>query len=105
MKRRKSPWASALQSLLMPVAALALLLCFTIAIGNMEDGRNAESLRQLEEAIHRSCIACYATEGIYPPDIAYLQDRYGLQVDEEHYIVHYEIFAPNMMPDVTVLEK
>ena len=89
----------------MPAAVLVLLLCFVTALGNMKEGQSEESLRQLEEAIHRSCIACYATEGIYPPDLAYLQDRYGLQVDEERYVVYYDIFAPNMMPDVTVLEK
>ena len=89
----------------MPAAVLVILLCFVTALGNMQEGQSTESLRQLEEAIRRSCVACYATEGIYPPDLAYLQERYGLQVDEERYLVDYSIFAPNMMPDVTVLEK
>ena len=105
MKKRRSSWAVLLQSLLMPAAVLGILLCFVTALGNMQEGQNAESLRQLEEAIRRSCVACYATEGIYPPDLAYLQERYGLQVDEERFMVDYSIFAPNMMPDVTVLEK
>ena len=52
-----------------------------------------------------SCVACYAAEGIYPPDLDYLKDHYGVQVDEERYTVFYSVFAENLMPDITVLEN
>lgn len=50
-------------------------------------------------------MACYAAEGIYPPDLDYLKDHYGVQVDEERYTVFYSVFAENLMPDITVLEN
>jgi hypothetical protein len=50
-------------------------------------------------------VSCYALEGQYPPDIAYLQEQYGLQIDMDRYMVHYEVFAENIMPDITVLER
>ena len=65
--------------------------------------QSAERLAQLEQAVRRSCAACYAAEGVYPPDLAYLQERYGLQIDEERYLVHYSATAQNLMPDITVL--
>ena len=42
---------------------------------------------------------------MYPPDYEYLKDNYGIRVDEEKYAVFYSVFASNMMPDVTVIEK
>lgn len=95
---------AAVRGLLLPVGAVAVLLCFTAALNNLDSGRQAEDLRQLEDALRRACVACYAAEGIYPPNVAYLEEHYGLQVDEERYTVQYDIFAENLMPDITVLE-
>ena len=64
-----------------------------------------EALRIAEESILRGTISCYALEGVYPPDYEYLKENYGIRVDEEKYTVFYSIFASNMMPDVTVVEK
>ena len=60
---------------------------------------------QLEEALRRATAACYAAEGVYPPDLQYLKDHYGIQVDETRYTVIYDSFASNLMPDITVLES
>lgn len=95
---------AAVRGLLLPVGAVAVLLCFTAALNNLDSGRQAEDLRQLEDTLRRACVACYAAEGIYPPDVAYLEEHYGLQVDEERYTIQYDIFAENLMPDITVLE-
>lgn len=89
--------------LLVP-AVLAVLL-FTSALSNLQDGRISEGRQQLEDAVRRSAVACYAAEGIYPPNLEYLEEHYGIQVDRDRYTVMYEIFASNLMPDVTVLEN
>ena len=34
-----------------------------------------------------------------------MKEHYGIQIDEERYLVRYEIFAENLMPDITVVEK
>lgn len=84
---------------------LALLLLFWTAVSQLEMRRQREGRAQLEEAIRRAAVTCYALEGFYPPDVAYLQQHYGLQVDEQSYTVHYELVASNWMPDITVLER
>ena len=86
------------------VVLLALLLFFT-GLDNLKNGHRREGKEQLEAAIRRSAVACYAAEGIYPPTIEYLEEHYGIQIDGEKYIVMYEIFADNLMPEITVLEK
>ena len=105
MKRKKHIFPSLLKGLLTPLAIAAALLVFATAVNSLDSGRDEESLRQLEEALHRGCVACYATEGVYPPDTGYLRDRYGVQIDEEKYMVDYQVFAKNLMPSITVLER
>lgn len=94
-----------LKGLLLPLGAVAVLLFFATALDSLDSGREDESLHQLEEALRRGCVACYAAEGIYPQDLEYLEEHYGVQVDGDRYVVHYEIFAQNLMPDITVLEN
>jgi hypothetical protein len=74
-------------------------------LGNIGADRSEEGRQQLERALRRAALACYATEGFYPPTLEYMQDHYGVQINEELYIVHYMVEAENMMPDITVLER
>lgn len=87
------------------IVALAVLLFFGIGLGRLEQGRKAEGRQQLEDALRRTAVACYGAEGFYPPDVDYMVNYYGLQYDEEDYWVHYELFASNLMPEITVVEK
>lgn len=94
-----------LRSLLLPVAAVAILLCFATALNSLDSSQADESLEQLQTALRRGCVACYAAEGAYPPDLEYLKEHYGIQIDENRYTVHYMMIADNLMPDITVLEN
>lgn len=91
------------RGLLFSAAALAVLVCFSSALGGLDRGRDEEGQRQLEEALRRSCMACYAAEGAYPPNLDYLKEHYGVQVDGERYTVIYTAIAENLPPDITVL--
>jgi len=104
MRGKRSGVGPALKALLLPCLTVCAILGLTTAVGNLGDDRAAEDLKQLETAIRRSCVACFAAEGSYPQDLDYLKDHYGLQVDEERYAVYFDVFAENLMPDITVLE-
>lgn len=82
-----------------------LLLFFGAAVSQLDFRRQAEGKRHLETTLRRAAVSCYATEGVYPSDVAYLLDHYGVSFDEETYIIRYELFASNWMPDITVLER
>ena len=86
------------------LAAAAVLLSFLTALDNLDRDQSGEGRRRREESLRRSCAACYAAEGIYPPDLAYLTSHYGTQIDERLYAVDYRPIAENLMPDITVLE-
>ena len=103
--RKKHSVAPLLRGVLLPALCIGVLLFFSTALNSLDSGHEAEDQRQLMEALRRGCVACYAAEGVYPPDIAYLQDHYGVQIDTGRYTVHYSVFAENRMPDITVLEN
>lgn len=94
-----------LSGLLTPVIAVVALLAFMTALSNLTEGNNIQGREQLETALRRSAVACYAAEGMYPADLAYLQEHYGIQIDEERFTVIYDAIASNLMPDITVLEN
>lgn len=87
------------------ILGICILLCFLAALSRVENAHRQAGKQQLEAALRRAAVACYAAEGFYPPDVDYMEEHYGLQYDEVSYRVHYEIFASNLMPEITVVEK
>lgn len=88
-------------------AALFLMTVIFMTAGLQQAAmqEREEEKRLAEESVRRGVITCYALEGVYPPDYAYLKQNYGVQVNEEKFSVFYEVFASNIMPDITVVEK
>ena len=92
-------------------ALLGLVLFAVVAVwallGVREAARrsDAEALRQTEQAIRQAAVGYFALEGAYPATYEQLKEYSGLAVDEEKYAIFYEIFASNLMPDITVIER
>lgn len=83
------------------VLAVLLLSVFRHPKTDLEDS-GALAIR---EAVRRSALQCYAVEGVYPPNLQYLEDNYGLQVNTKDYYVSYEAFASNLPPTVKVVNR
>lgn len=105
MKSKRSGLIPALRPLLLALAAAAAVLALCTAVSNVETGGSAEGARQLEDSIRRATVTCYASEGVYPPTLEYLQTHYGVQIDRQRYTVYYDVFAENLMPEITVLQN
>lgn len=84
--------------------AVVVVVWFLISLSGVKQGSAAQGRTQLETALRRAAVACYAAEGSYPPSLDYLTEHYGVQIGKD-YVVFYEVFASNLMPDITVLEK
>lgn len=84
---------------------LVVLLCFSLSLRRLSQDYRQVSSQQLEEAVRQTAVACYGAEGAYPPNVAYMVQHYSLRYDEEQFTVHYELFASNVMPEITVVEK
>lgn len=79
--------------------------CFLAAVSRLETRHQVLGKQQLEQTLRRTAVSCYASEGFYPPSVEYMQTHYGLRFEEENYVIRYERFASNLMPDITVLER
>ena len=68
------------------VLLLALLLGGFLLIFSGGDRELGEgSAVAIRAAVQRSALQCYAVEGAYPPDLQYLEDNYGLQVNKKDF--------------------
>lgn len=75
------------------------------AVNSAEMGTDEEKYNVLKDALGRSIVQCYAIEGFYPPNVEYLEKNYGLVVDYDKYIISYNVFASNIMPEFDVFSK
>lgn len=86
-----------------------LVLLLVLAVGTLlPEARRAvqeQSRMAIRDAVLRSAVQCYAVEGVYPPSLDYLEQHYALVVNHDAYIVSYEIFASNQLPNVQVLVR
>lgn len=87
------------------VAFVTLLALFLGGIQSVSDTSLAKQQESLETALTRSISQCYAVEGVYPPSLDYLVSHYGLTYDTEEFLVDYEYYGGNLLPEVTVLRK
>ena len=82
---------------------LALVLLLLFGLNNLGKRSQMEQTEALRDAMLRASITCYAVEGRYPPDVAYLSEHYGITYDSEKYIVTLNAFADNLLPDISIL--
>ena len=68
-------------------------------------GASGQSRELIEKAVRRSAVQCYAIEGAYPVSVEDLEERYGLRVDQERWMVDYRYVADNLSPDITVIQR
>ncbi|MBO5999641.1 MAG: hypothetical protein J6P87_08120 [Lachnospiraceae bacterium] len=88
--------------ILVPVLVLGMMLP---SLSGVDREVSLEEREQLENAIRRAAVACYAAEGVYPPDIEYIGEHYGVRIHDDRFIISYEVFAENIMPGIRVMEK
>ena len=89
---------------------IAVLIVLGVCLGALWMRGAQQSVREqkldaIQENVLSAAVQCYAVEGVFPPDLEYLESHYGLVIDKDRYIVTYEAFSTNMMPDVTVLVR
>ncbi|MBQ7776054.1 MAG: hypothetical protein IJ379_09035 [Lachnospiraceae bacterium] len=83
--------------------SIVILGSFLYSLNSVSETTSAKQLESLENAVSRSIAQCYAVEGMYPPDLDYLKEHYGLVYDEEVYLIDYQPIGSNITPEVTIL--
>ena len=87
---------------------LALLISFLIIslvwrnFARLQEKNHLAGLDTARAALALAVSQCYALEGMYPPDLDYLKEHYGLMLDEKNYAIYYEVIAANIYPVIDV---
>lgn len=91
---------------LMPLAVTAAVLCaFYLSVASLSSTAGTEQKRNLEAALRRGIMQCYALEGRYPPSLQYLLDNYPIYYNKDAFFVDYQTIGENIYPTVSVLER
>lgn len=97
------------KKIVVPVlSALIFLLLLFFFLGGFQkvSGSSEQQNRiQIEQAIKRAAISCYALESFYPADVSYLEEHYGVRIDHQKYALVYERLGSNIMPYIRVIPR
>ena len=89
-----------------PIFLLVIVLvAFSLFASSMTDTNSSREREILQNAIDRSITQCYALEGVYPDNLEYLEQEYGLTYNKEHFFVDYQYIGSNLRPDITIIER
>ncbi len=102
MKKISLSLISIIVAVLIIAAASALIF---VSVNNYSSSYSEKKLKEVKLSVLSYTVQCYALEGKYPPDLDYLHDNYGLQLERDKFIYHYEMFASNILPDIKILAK
>ncbi len=83
----------------------AVLVWFFIAVKSADNAARTQQLEAVRRSVENGITLCYSIEGVYPSELSYLAENYGVNYDSERFLVHYDCFAANVRPLVTVIEK
>ena len=87
------------------VLFIAIIAWVCTALTNTSGAASRSERAAVKTTVENGITMCYAIEGVYPQSLAYLKENYGIIYDSEKYIVHYDSFADNVRPTVSVLER
>lgn len=84
---------------------LLVIVLVTALLGRTEQTADREQTALLETAIRNAAVSHYAVEGQYPATLQQIVDEYGVIIDEDRFLVRYDVFASNIMPTISVVFK
>ena len=87
------------------LALFGVLLAYTSFRTSVPEEMEEESIASIRRAVQQSALQCYVIEGVYPSDLAYLQENYGLRINTDAYIIASDAYAENQLPSVKVVKR
>ena len=88
------------------VAVLAALVVVAVIVGMViRQNSREQGAMALRKSIANAAARCCAVEGSYPASLSYLEEKYGVVVNTQDYVVTYEAYASNIAPTVVVVPR
>jgi hypothetical protein len=83
---------------------LLIVAIIFVAVKNAAAANAAEGVRLLEDALRRAAVHSYSVSGYFPESVEYIVENFGVHIDTTRFVVHYDVFASNILPDIRVFE-
>jgi len=97
-------YAGHIKKIVVALAIVVAVIILTIFLKNkIENDLASQNEASVQSAVLNSCMECYSVEGLYPQELSYLEKHYGLVIDHSKYIVSYDAFSNNLVPNIKVL--
>lgn len=84
---------------------LLVLVLAVVLVNRIDTAQTRAESDIVRDAVKTAALTCYAVEGAYPDNVEYLREHYQLAYDEDRYMITYEAFASNLIPDIYVTER
>lgn len=88
--------------ILMVLVFIVFLTYFYGQLSTMSEEVKTSDAEMLKNALGNAVVTCYAIEGSYPESLEYIEEHYGVAIDRDRYYVDYNVFLPNVMPEIAV---
>lgn len=85
------------------VLFLALITGVLLFVQTTSHRSEEQARLTVENSLKRAMVSCYAIEGSYPQSATYLEEKYGVVVDHERFLVDYQTIGSNIMPYLSVV--
>ena len=100
---RKSAWDFLRAAILPVLFTVAIMTMIVFGLRQTSEASSAEGLRILEDSLWRAVVMNYAIEGRFPESLDYIEKNFGIHIDRTRYVVHYMVFASNILPEIVVI--
>ena len=100
--KKKKRWPKMVLAAVVLILAVAFARWVSVVPGRDVAETGAEAVKA---AVQRCALQCYAVEGVYPTDLSYLEEHYGLQVNRAKFTIIYDVFASNLPPNIRVIPR
>ena len=81
---------------------VTVVACLVFAALLSRDIAREQSAHTVRDSVIQAAVQCCAVEGSYPSSLSHLEEKYGLVINEDDYVVNYEWLGDNVPPSVVV---
>lgn len=104
MEKRQKKWLL-FRSGILALTTVLILGAVLAVLPSVRRDVSEESRAAIRDAVIRAAVECYAVEGAYPESLTHLEEHYGLIINHTDFIIVYDVFASNLLPQVQVLVR
>ena len=80
----------------------ALMVWLAAGLGAARSMTEEKKQENVKQSVVNGAVLCYSVEGVYPENLDYLRENYGVKYEENKYLVHYKYISADIMPSVSV---